>query len=411
MQITGDLPNKSLKNDAVILSVNLIFAVFTIIFNWADPLVDLPQLIYSRGDSLDYLAVANWLFDYPDSGGLFGYINIRPFLYPLMIGFIRLLLGDQYIYVLYYVQLLMLFLSANLIGQAIYKFSKSTWLAGISTLLLLCNFSLMGLTRHALSEVPSLFFVSLFIFAALKPDEGNWRYLALFFIVLAAVVRPIYLIMMCGWLFYLYWYRSNKNSPIKALVKVLLCVIPILIQYYLVYLYTGQLFFSEISSLTFRDWFMSQLYFKVEWQTTWTFEQATEEVAKMSTFEMATYIFSHLRDAQYVYRTNILQEGLLYGAEYGPSAWRDLSIKIHTTFAVLHGIMLPVLLFYIVKAIKKRFIPPIFVIYMFFIIHVLSTGISAWQGDRLIVTAAPLWITVYLWVISQWTQKIRPQAG
>lgn len=402
-------PKKVQRNYDVVLIVNLIFIIFTVVFNWAEPLTDLQQVIYSRGDSLDYLGAANWLFDYRDSSELFGFINIRPFLYPLIIGIIRVLFGEQYPYVLYYTQLVLLCLSANLISHAILRFSSSKQLAVASTLLLLSNFSLMGLTRHALSEITSLFFVSLFIFEALKPDEGNRQSCALLFIVLAAVVRPIYLIMMSIWLlYYLCTYKFKKNQILWDLFKFFLCLLPIFIQYYLVYLYTNKLFFSEISTLTFRDWFMSQLYFKVEWQTTWTFEQAKSAVAGMSSVDMMTYIFKHWRDAQYIYRTNILQESLLYSAEYGPAAWHDLSVKIHTSFAILHGVMFPVLCFYMIKAAKKRFFLPILVIYVFFIIHVLSTGISAWQGDRLIVTAAPLWITVYLWVISQWNQKTRP---
>jgi hypothetical protein len=108
---------------------------------------------------------------------------------------------------------------------------------------------------------------------------------------LLAVTKPIYQIHFVLFVIFLLAQKNSRIDICKNKIKYFCAIIPILIQFMFYFWATGKFGFSDISNLTFRNYFLSQVYKQLNWQNVDTIEQARQIVADLSNEQ----IFDSLR--------------------------------------------------------------------------------------------------------------------
>ncbi|MBT6051381.1 MAG: hypothetical protein HOG49_31655 [Candidatus Scalindua sp.] len=102
-----------------------------------------------------------------------------------------------------------------------------------------------------------------------------------------------------------------------------------------------------------------------------------------------------------VYFRNLVDEGFLADSYVIISKDNTMNIAIMSLnqwHFYLHLLMLP-LMGYLLLLNKEKW-EAIWIIYLTFLIQTLASGVSSDQGDRLIITAMPLWIVAYATAIN-----------
>ena len=143
--------------------------------------------LFSSNDSVQYHAVADWIFGAPRpvaaSAG-------RPYLYPLLLGFAERIGGLRGIWLL---NVLLWFTMLNFAAAAAYRFVKSRWASGIVFLVLATNASLIVLTFKGLTEITTVALLAIWIYGISHltrrptPSQVAWALLPL---ALLVVVKP-----------------------------------------------------------------------------------------------------------------------------------------------------------------------------------------------------------------------------
>jgi len=70
----------------------------------------------------------------------------------------------------------------------------------------------------------------------------------------------------------------------------------------------------------------------------------------------------------------------------------------------LHLLVLPLMVYALVFT-RGRVRETLLLLYLFALIQILVSGISSNQGDRLIVTAMPLWIPAYAFLLKNFPEE------
>jgi hypothetical protein len=379
--------------------LNLILISFYFILFFALKININKTLMFSTFDSSTYLSVANWI----QGSSAANYTMIRPFLYPLVLVICYNGFGP---FGLWLFQFLCWIFSINFLFLAIRRITGNSALSFIGAGLFALNCSFFMLTFHALPEVLTTFLLSFLVFI-ISCNFHNFRTLAFFqrtllILVLLAIVKPVFyfvLVFLLLVIFPIYYLKENLRRPKKFLIS-LLILIPLFIQIGIMKYRFNTFGVSEIGGNTFRDYFFAQGLQNIN---NITYEDAVHQAQTHSGNEQISYILAHKKSYLKSYLGNLydnidaepvlLESPVLYKPLY------RFTTNLNTIYLVLHLLFLIPLIFVIVNSARKRkYRDVVLFLWMAALLYyiLLTSGISFWQGDRLVLPSLPLWITLYI---------------
>jgi uncharacterized membrane protein YhaH (DUF805 family) len=130
-------------------------------------------------------------------------------------------------------------------------------------------------------------------------------------------------------------------------------------------------------------------------------QAARIQVQDYDTSQMISYLLNNLRTAAVILFENIFRNFLSPSSYVDRNAYWSLflyTLATNMSYTLLHLMFPPVI--YLRRGDPLNHATKLYLVYIFFVLIAITSGISFFQGDRLIVVAIPLWLTVYLYSIS-----------
>ncbi len=115
-----------------------------------------------------------------------------------------------------------------------------------------------------------------------------------------------------------------------------------------------------------------------------------------------TYLWQHQRMTLLTFRSHLIDSNLWVGSFFTlgeGNRMKDLAFGLNAVSAYIHLLMFPVVLYYLLSKKYQASKETIALLYVCFLLQFLTSGISAGQDDRLLITSLPLWIVAYLSVL------------
>jgi len=382
-------------------NVICLFCYFLIFFN-----LDLTinsDLLFLTTDSKEYLYTSTEFFSFDT-----GYSYTRPFLYPLIIIFTYYPFGA---FGLWFIQFIFWIGSVNLIFLTLVKLTQHITFSFIASFLFIINITIIVLTFHGLTELTTIFLLSILSYYLSKYLSSirtlKVLHVSLFLLTLLTVVKPLFYLPFLFVLFIIcpiFYWREYKKTP-KKLAQLFLVLLPLLFQMSMMKMKYDKFTVSEISSLTFKKYILAQII------------ERKDGVSRDCSIIMANEIKpSEIRSfiTQHKFHFNILFfQNLTANINGDPSylsipknhehpKFKKFMIKLNSFYYQVHFIAIsPLLICLLILLFKKEFAKSIFifalsscVLYIF-----LTSGISFWQGDRLTIIAVPLFTIIYGYLI------------
>jgi hypothetical protein len=398
------------QRDVLLGLIIILIVAIIYYFQWAYYLTSLEEskvnidqparYFWWANDSRSYRDVGEWLFGRSDITS----IDHRPWLYPLFLGLTRTLFGGGAESVMWVLQLLMWLASGVLIYLGVQNATRSTVLAMLGAGYFFSHPSPLVLTFHGMTESLNFLLISAFCWV-LTTTKENRIYYAILLIALATVTKPVYLLFLILLVIYAIWQdkRSSprdKHTPKSRQVGLIaLFLLPIWIQLLLSTIAVGKPTISTIGSYTFKNYLVADVYLRTE-GTEWRETMALIEDWNMQ--QQVSYLWDHQRMTLLAIRSHLIDSNLLTGSFYAlgeGNILKEFSINMNIFAAYLHLLMLPLVLYYLLSHKYKEHKETIALLYICFVLQFLTSGISAGQEDRLMITALPLWIVAYLLVL------------
>jgi len=398
------------QRDILLASVILLIAATLYYFQWAYYLtgldgskvnIDQPErYFWWANDSGTYRDAGEWLFGRADNT----LISRRPWLYPLLLGLARTLFHGNAEAVMWFLQFLtwlgcgffLFFSLRNAIG--------SMPVALIGAGIFYSHPSPLILTFHGMTESLNFLLIAIFCWMLTRESSNRLPY-SLLLIVLATVVKPIYLLhifLLIGYIFL----RERQTPRLKQAGLIALVLIPIWIQLILSYIAIGKLTVSSIGSFTFRDYLVADVYMRIE-GTEW--RETTDLISDWTTSDQLNYLWQHKRVAALTYRAHVIEANMWTGSFFTlreGNRTKDFAIVFNSIATYLHVIMFPLVAYYLLSKNYSKNKETIAILYITFWVQVFTSGISTGQEDRLLITTLPIWILTYLLVLTgMWIGK------
>lgn len=383
------------------LFVVLVVAVFYY-FQWAFYLtslegskvnVDQPErFFWWANDSRSYRSAGEWLFGREVTNA----IGERPWLYPLLLGLARTLFGGSAEAVLWVSQFLMWLASGLFIYLALQNGTKSTILSIIGAGIFFSHPSPLILTFHGMTESLNILLIAILCWV-LTTKIKNRYYFVILLVSLATVTKPIYLSFLI--LLILYVIAQHNQAPrLIQLGWITLLLAPIWIQLILSTISIGKPTISTIGAYTFKNYLVADVHLRVEgleWR------ESMKAIEDWDLQQQLTYLWDHQRETALAYRRHIVDTNLWTGSFFTLGEGNRLAefARIANAIAAyLHLLMLPIMSYYLLSSKYWGNKETVALLYICFVLQILTTGISTGQEDRLIITALPLWTVAYLLV-------------
>jgi len=226
---------------------------------------------------------------------------------------------------------------------------------------------------------------------------------------MASVIKPLFLYLYVGILAALF-YRALKTKSRRLIFKipVIASIIIVMTQPVLMKIQQGSFFFSKIGSITIHDYYLQLLYARVEGipfplqsgpkekdtqqiataTATWTTGDILSYAAQNPANAVCTgleTIFTNLDSGSQLLPGNKETLPMLHA---WAKAARTLSVGFHL-LAVL-GIIILAFKKSLIHLMAEHAILQLTLLYI-----IVTSGISFWQGDRLVIIALPIWMIVY----------------
>jgi hypothetical protein len=357
--------------------------------------VDFPQkFMWWANDSRGYYATGEWLFGRSTETD----ITIRPWLYPFVLGLTRTIFPAGAEKVIWLLQAFFGAVSLTAIFLAVYLGTKNIALAMLASSIFWTHPTPLVLTFHGMTETLNILLITLFCWLIVTRLQQRY-FGAILLFALLTVTKPIYQVPLVLLLVYLFATKMDFRKMRNILISCL-CLLPILIQFVLVFIATGKPGFSKIGTNTFRDFYVAVIYSKVEgidWR------EAERQVATWNLPQELDYLVAHKRQAILEYRNNVIDHNLWTDSLFvrgQDNRMADTAKAMNAIEAFLHLIMFPIMIYYLLFKSRGQGREVILLLYGTFAIQVLVSGISTGQADRLLITTLPLWIVSYAWVVS-----------
>jgi hypothetical protein len=371
---------------------------FSLFHIWAD-LPPRHELLFVTSDAVTYYEVAQWI----TTGEVTESLSTRPILYPFLLMLILNLGGNS---ALFYLQALFWLFAVNFCFASLWNLSNNKTLAWIGALIFACNLSLIALTAHAITEVFTVFMLSVLVFILAKFRKEytqvtfGLRIIALF--VVLTLIKPVFFLPTLFLIFLSLWmYRKVFLDSIKSLVFLAIIVLPLLGQMTLVYSKFDEFKVSTISSKTFSRYFLTQGIAQLEGLDR---VAALEKAEHFSKAEKWAYISENRPVFVGLFFKNIKEniKGAPIYLKY-PNGLNGQKSELfmkhfnHVSY-IFHIVMIFVGLITLVVMANQRIFDkfiPLFLLYALNLYLLVSTGISFFQGDRLTISTLAIWTVIY----------------
>lgn len=390
----GQLETLDQKSLFLILNFLAVLFYFLVAIE-SEQLAGLETILYWAPDAQGYRDIADWqlgkLADPPAA------TPYRPFLFPLFLASIRYFTVNAY--AVWSVHCIFWLLAVNFTSLSVWILTRRRSLYTLSFAILALNVSAIVQTFHALSETMVLLLASIWVYVFVRrwPDRANpvWPAVLTLLASLLVVAKPVFQLHLL--LITLYLARYVIHRP-KTLPLFLLALSPVFIQLVLMNALIGRLTISTISTHTLEDYFSSQVYALGE---SVTFEEARLVMDEFSTAEEVAYLARNPGKAVALYVANVLFQNLLQSSDLlgDHEPLRVFTRSTNTVYYGLHLIFLPLTVYVVGRKRGRK--ANVKVLYLFSALIIVSSGISFWQGDRLVITAMPYWLAAYMGVLHQ----------
>ena len=285
---------------------------------------------------------------------------------------------------------------------------KAAW---VCTLLMMLNLTFVVLTAHGLTEVITTFLVAAGTAWSVRGVAGFrhpvfWPVLLLI-VCMLTLTRPVFETLM--WVCALFalraaWPLSRGWISLGALA---LCAWAIGYQMHLVEAQTGHYKISYIGERTFSWFLVSQTWMQVH---PCTYQSANDAVAGLSMGQQVMFLLHHPLTTLSCYYDNVMESlnglaNFLYTNDPFSLVWmtrlNGIIYRFHTFF--------PFVLLWAWRAGWQWPAPRVWrlwlVGYVIWLYMVATSGISFWQGDRLLLPLWPLFLVVYGWMAWWWLPR------
>lgn len=393
---------KSINIHFFILNVIICTFYFFIFFN-LNAKVNY-EVMFSTTDSNSYLAIIEWIFN----GKSTDYTEIRPVLYPLIISIPYKIFGSTGIWL---VQFLFWVGSINFCFFSIKDLTNKPIYAYLTAFVITTNLSYIGITLHALTEVTTMFLLSILVYFILRYRE---RFRTLFFVhgiililILLTLVKPVFYIPLLLILFValpIFHLKKYIIAP-KKVLQLIIILFPLFIQLTIMQVKHDSFTVSNISSKTLTNYFLAQGIEGIEGVSR---NESIDFANSFSTQEKLNYLYENKEKYYSNYIINMEDRGQKYPTylnhpiEYAHKVYSDFMIELNHKYSKIHDYFIfPQLFFLVFFFIKKDYMNLILLLILVFsnTYLLLVTGVSFWQGDRLILPTIIIWATMYSYLL------------
>jgi hypothetical protein len=393
-----------LKKEGSLFTLNfLAIALYSIILTLTKPTIS-SEIMFSTPDAGSYKDVADWILYHTESES----VSIRPILYPILILTSNSIGG---IHGIWFLQFAFWLLSINFTFLAIKNLTKSNAYAFAGSIFLISNLSLIALTLHGLTEITTVFLLSILILYIARKKEvylsPNFFNICTLLLVLLTLVKPTFYIPLLAVLFiaFPFIYFSKFIKKPTHFLKLALILLPLIVQLCIIKTKYGELKVSLIGSITLREYILPQGVEKIEGIS---FDEARIKSREFSRKEQLEYMTSHLPTYLNLFFTNIKDNikgsptFLLYPEGYENQSLAKYESKYNKAYFILAIILTALTIPILIILYKYRSFPPLvflLIAFALWLYYILVTGISFWQGDRLTLPSVVIIASVFPVVI------------
>lgn len=374
----------------------------------------LPDTLYSAVDSQQYQAYGAYLTGSGDYAS-----DTRPYLYPLFIQLSAMAGGE---FGVWFMQALLHVCGGLLLFAAIRQTSKNLFGWLMVWFFYALHPSLAVHTLYALTETVSVFLMALFVyFLTRKPHADALRRVkAVAVLAVAVVVKPVYLYMYVLALCWLCWRERTFLLRRRAALILSLSLMVVLVQPVLMKVQQGEFFLSRIGEITLREYYYRLLYARTEGFVFSLTEggAATDKSTIDSAVHAASTGTVIKLAAKHPLITAQTSAEVIYGnVDSGSQLIKKLSevemtahwgYIMRKTSLYAHFLALAGWLYLLLRRRRRQLFPGFRAVSVLLVYILLVSGISFWQGDRLVIFALPLWVVIYAAVYKAvWTDLFR----
>lgn len=313
---------------------------------------------------------------------------------------------------IWFFQFVLWLLSINLLFKSIRAFTGKVVLAYFGVIILILNLTVIALTLHALTEVTSIFLLTYLLFFFLKNITRRRElyfihWIILFFVILT-LIKPVFflpLVFILGIITPVFYWRAYLKTPAK-LMTLLLILLPLIGQITIMKVKYDSFSVSNISERTFTRYILTKGIQEIE--NIEDRNDAIEMAESLSAEEKKAYFVSHLGVYNAIFwstiEENVKAEStfLRYPAGFENHNLAKKMKSMNDNYFIIHLIFLPlsVILFFLFLYTKKHSEAIVlFSVYGLCAYYIFVSGISFFQGDRLVIAVITLWIFLYLFVV------------
>ncbi|MCE9537658.1 MAG: hypothetical protein K8R85_00345 [Bacteroidetes bacterium] len=402
------------KNNLDVYLLNyLLIIIYFIVFTNLNIQISMEQ--FSRTpDSWTYFSTSNEFYKFAETG----YSNIRPFLYPLIILIVCKVSGVVGLWLL---QFLFWIISINLIYLSIKRITNNKILSFAGSLIIALNITYLVLTFHALTEVTTLFLLSLLIYFislnAMKINTLKFFHGSLFILVLLSTIKPLFYLLVLLMLFIIlpgFYLKKYINGP-KNFIILAFIIIPLLLQFTLMKAKYDTFSFSPIGSIGFNYYLFAQGVAQIDGIS------LDEARIKMKDLPISAEL-SYVAQNKLVYASLYFQNMkanikavpcfLLYPGGFPSGEIAQYMIFVNSLYYYIHIIfIIPILIsvYSIYKRKNMSYYLGLIIISCFLISYIfLTLPIIFGEGDRYVLVSLPLWVFLYSLILNYLFKRRTP---
>jgi len=362
------------------------------------------EIMFASPDSQSYMDVANWIEDGTESNS----ISIRPVLFPLLLLFTSKIGG---IYGIWLMQFLFWILTANLIFLTIKKLTQNIYFSSAGTLLFITNLSLISVTLHALTEVTTAFLLSYFTFFIAhnlhQTKSLKFIHTILFLLVILTLIKPVFYLPLLFTILIplpIFYFKKYKENP-KKMANLILILLPLFIQIGIIKIKYDEFKVSKIASITLTDYLLTQGIEIIEGKN---YETANKKANSLSPSEQKKYILQNSSDYIEIFFSNVksnitaFSTFLIYPIGYENISMAKYMIEMNSYYFLFHQIFIFLTIILFLLFIQRKEYEKLLILFVFSALtafYILTTGISTYQGDRLVLSSISIWIPLYAFIL------------
>lgn len=353
---------------------------------------------------------------YFNTGGEFFFLSehgdsiIRPFFYSVILKSL-FTIGGSWLVVI--IQSLFWMISANLIYQGIKYITPNLIFRILAVVLYAANVSLITYVFHGLTESITVLLLSIATYSTVKTFQSGftvqYALKMVFLLSLLTVTKPLfqYPVVFFSLFIVIRFFKTLIRNK-KLLGIFIIALSPLLLQVTVMKLKYGKFQISTISELTMNNYLLAQGIREVKGIS--DIEESQQIAQKMSSAEKRTFLMDNKSVYIQLFKKNITdnvtgdKSSIIIPPGYEAKKHQDYMSRYNETLFSVSKYLL--LLFILISAVdffrKKMFLNwQQLTIGLLLYYIVFASGISFWQGDRLVIFAIPLWITLYCLLLNR----------